>query len=268
LGKPILLRCVAQLRVVNEGTLQVEPSSLELDSGEIVAHMNCPRRAFMQNLAPAAVARQGMRGKMRFGSVIKRGFRRYLQGEYESVEEAMIAAVESGRFGGPAITAYWRCQAIQTAASCETWARDLREKLLSTGGTYELAFGDHIMRGHYDTVFEENNVQVLVRFKSGKKAVSAEEAKDDPELALAALGAEADEARLEYPRHFAYRKPARRPLSTSEGWRERWREEIERAFAEIENREIPPRPRTEKQCHNCAFISICPLHAEDEPWLG
>jgi superfamily I DNA/RNA helicase len=245
-----------------------KPSALELDAGEIVAHMNCPRRAFMQNLAPAAVARQGMRGKMRFGSAFKRGFRRYLQGEYESLEEAMSAAVESGRFGGSAITEYWRRQAIQTAASCETWARDLREKLLSTGGTFELAFGDHIMRGHHDTVFEESGARVLVRVKSGKTAASGTDAAADPELALAALGAEADEARLEYPRHFAYRKPARRPLSTSEGWRERWREETERAFAEIGDREIPPKPRTEKQCDNCAFISICPLHAEDEPWLG
>jgi hypothetical protein len=123
------------------------------------------------------------------------------------------------------------------------------------------------MRGRHDTVFEESGARILVRVKSGKTAASGADAAADPELALAALGAEADEARLEYPRHFAYRKPARRPLSTSEGWRERWREEIERAFAEIENREIPPRPRTEKLCDNCAFISICPLHAEDEPWL-
>ncbi len=220
----------------------------------------------MEGLAPAE-SRHGMRGKMRFGSAFKGGFRRYLQGEHETLEEAMVAAVESGRFGGPAITEYWRRQAVQTAASCEAWARDLREKLLSTGGTYELAFGDHTLSGHHDTVFEEADIKVLVRVKSGKKAASAEEAKADPELALAALGAGAAEARLEYPRHFAYGKPARRALSTREGWQERWREEAERALAEIESGEMLPRPRSEKHCESCAFITICPMHAEDEPWL-
>lgn len=28
------------------------------------------------------------------------------------------------------------------------------------------------------------------------------------------------------------------------------------------------RPRTPEICGRCAFISICPLHAEDEPWAG
>lgn len=244
-----------------------EPAPLVLGAGEIVAHMSCPRRAFMEGLAPGE-ARHGMRGKMRFGSAFKDGFRRYLRGEYDNLEEAMVAAVEAGRFGGPAITEYWRRQAVQTAASCEAWARDLREKLVSTGGSYELAFGDHTLRGHYDTVFEESDVRVLVRVKSGKKAASFEEASSDPELALAALGAEADEARLEYPRHFSRGKPAKRGLSTGEGWRERWHGEAERAFAEIEGGEIRSSPRSEKVCDSCAFISICPLHAEDEPWLG
>jgi superfamily I DNA/RNA helicase len=244
-----------------------EPVPLQLDAGEIVAHMNCSRRAFMEGLAGGGT-RQGMRGKMRFGSAFKNGFRRYLDGEYDTLEEATVAAVEATNFGGPAITEYWRRQAVRTAASCEEWARDLREKLLSTGGSYELAFGDHTLRGHHDIVVEESGARVLIRVKTGKTATSGADAAADPEIALAALGAGADEARLEYPRHFSYGKPAKRPLSTGEGWQELWRAEAQRAFEEISGGEIPPRPRSEKMCESCAFINICPLHAEDEPWLG
>jgi hypothetical protein len=244
-----------------------EPVPLQLDAGEIVAHMKCPRRAFMEGLARGG-ARHGMRGKMRFGSAFKDGFRRYLNGEYDTLEEAMVAAVEATNFGGPTITEYWRRQAARTAASCEAWARDLREKLLSTGDTYEISFGDHTMRGHHDTVFEGSGARVLVRVSTGKTATSGADAAADPELALAALGAGADEARLEYPRHFSYGKPAKRPLSTGEGWQELWRMEAQRAFEEISGGELPPRPRSEKICESCAFITICPLHAEDEPWLG
>ncbi len=187
-----------------------EPGPLDLDAGEVVAHMNCPRRAFMERLAPVGGGR-GMRGKARFGGAFKDGFRRFLQGEFDSLEEAALAAVEESEFGGTAIREFWRRQAAETAASCEEWAGDLRERLRSAGGHYELAVGDHTLRGRHDTLFEEGGEQVLVRVKTGKSAAPKQEAASDPELALAALGAGVEEARLEYPRHIAYGKPAKRP---------------------------------------------------------
>lgn len=244
-----------------------EPAPLTLDAGEVVSHMNCPRQAFMESLAPGEV-RRGMQGKMRFGSAFKDGLRRYLRGECGTLEEATVSAIEETNFGGSAIAEYWRRQAARTAASCESWAQDLREHLVTTGGSYELVLGDHTLRGRHDTLFDESDARVLVRVKSGKKAVSFDEAATDPELALAALGAGADEARLEYPRHFSWGKPAKRGLSTKEVWREQWRDEARRALDEISAGVLPPRPRSEKLCESCAFISICPLHAEDEPWLG
>ncbi|MDP9479874.1 MAG: ATP-dependent helicase, partial [Actinomycetota bacterium] len=64
-----------------------EPLPLELDDDGLVSHMNCPRRAFMEGLAPGE-ARHGIRGKMRFGAAFKDGFRRYLRGESDTLEDA------------------------------------------------------------------------------------------------------------------------------------------------------------------------------------
>jgi len=244
-----------------------ESTPLELEAGEIVAHMGCPRRAFMQRLARTGVG-HGMRGRMRFGSAFKDGFRRYLRGEHDSLEQAAVAAVQDRDFGGAAITEYWRRQATQTAGACEAWARNLREKLVSEGGDFEISVGDHTLRGGHDAIFDEEGERVLVRIKTGKNPVSKADAAADPELALTALGAEADGARLEYPRKFAYGAPAKRDFGPREGWREDWQTQTEHAFVEIGLGEFPARPRSESLCDRCAFVSICPLHAEEEPWLG
>jgi hypothetical protein len=69
-----------------------------------------------------------------------------------------------------------------------------------------------------------------------------------------------------YPRKLAYGKPTERALDTS--GLTALGVALESAVAEMEAGEIPARPRTPEVCGRCAFMSICPLHQEAEPWAG
>ena len=154
---------------------------------------------------------------MIFGSAFSDGLRRFLAGEHEALEEAMLASVEARDFGGPALNEYWRRQALDAVASCETWARETREKLVTPGEEWELEIGGPHRHGRHGPVIEESGEHVLVRVKTGKNLMSKAAAAEDPELALAALGADADLARYVYPRKLSYGAPAERELDTSNG---------------------------------------------------
>lgn len=71
-----------------------------------------------------------------------------------------------------------------------------------------------------------------------------------------------------HPRKLSGNKPAERPLTTDEGWREAFAGEVRGALAEMAAGEIPASPRDEALCDSCAFRITCPLHLEDEPWSG
>ncbi len=247
-----------------EGAPPESVPRLELRSWQVLAHLDCPRQAFMQRFASGG----GSTGRMRFGSAFKEGMRRYLVGECDSLEEAVLGAVGEKDFGGPALKEYWERQVRETLASCEAWAAGLREHLVSGTGSWSLEMGEHEITGEHGPVVRENGERVVVRVSTSKYPASYDDAAEDPTLALQALGAEADAAKLVYPRKLSRGKPAERPLSTDEGWRESFAGEVRQALAEMAAGEIPARPRSEGICAGCAFRITCPLHTEDEPWSG
>ena len=208
-------------------------------------------------------------GRMRFGAAFKEGLGRYLQGEHDSLEEAVLAAVGERNFGGPALEEYWMRQAREALASCEEWAAGVRKALLTGGGQWALKFGEHRVEGEHGPVIKRGRERVVLRVSTSKYPAPYAEAADDPHLALQALGAKAEGAELVYPRKLSRGKPAERPLDTkNEGWRESFAEEIRQALAEMAAGEIPARPRNEALCESCAFRITCPLHLEEEPWSG
>ena len=238
----------------------------ELRARELLLHLDCPRRAFMERISTGP-ARRGGTGRMIFGSVFGDGLRRYLEGDEDSLTDAMLATVEARDFGGPAFKEYWRRQALDAVASCEGWARETRERLVTPGGEWELEISGHAVRGRHGPVVDESGEQVLLRVKTGKNPMKYADAAADPDLALSALGADADRAIYVYPRKLSYGAPAERELDTSDGL-EGFKAQAAAAVAEMEAGEIPARPRSTDICDRCAFISICPLHMEDEPWAG
>ena len=242
------------------------PELGDLRSREILLHLDCPRRAFMEGISSGPTSRGGT-GRMLFGSVFGDGLRRFLEGENESLSDAMLASVASRDFGGPAFEEYWRRQALDAVASCEAWAHETRERLVSSGGEWEMEVGGRPVRGRHGPVVEESGERVLLRVKTGKTPMKNAEAAADPDLALSALGADVDRAKYVYPRKLSYRRPAERHLDTSGGL-ESFRAEMAAAVAEMEAGEIPARPRTSETCGRCAFVSICPLHQGGEPWAG
>ncbi|CAN5893762.1 hypothetical protein BH18ACT11_BH18ACT11_13940 [soil metagenome] len=242
------------------------PELGDLHARELLLHLDCPRRAFMERISTGP-ARRGGTGRMVFGSVFGDGLRRFLEGEEESLGEAMLASVEGRTFDGPAFKEYWRRQALEAVASCEAWAREIRERLITPGEEWEIELAEHTIHGRHGPVVEESGEHVLLRVKTGKTPMSKAEAAVDPDLALSALGADAERAKYVYPRKLSYGAPAERELDTSEGL-EGFRAEASAAVAEMEAGEIPARPRSSEICDRCAFISICPLHMEDEPWAG
>ena len=205
---------------------------------------------------------------MLFGTVFGDGLRRFLDGEGESLRDAVLASVEERDFGGPAFKEYWRRQALDAVASCEAWARETRERLVSSGGEWEIEVGGHPVRGRHGPVVEESGERVSLRVSTGKSPMKKADAAVDPELTLVALGTGVDRARYVYPRKLSYGKPAERELDTSEGWDQAFQTEAAAAVAEMEAGESLARPRSAEVCGRCAFISICPLHMEDEPWAG
>ncbi|MDP9486751.1 MAG: PD-(D/E)XK nuclease family protein, partial [Actinomycetota bacterium] len=233
-------------------------------SWQVLAHLDCPRQAFMQRFASGG----GSTGRMRFGSAFKEGMRRYLSGECDSLEEAVLGVVGEKDFGGPALKEYWERQVRETLASCEAWAAGLRENLVSGTGSWSLEMGEHEITGEHGPVVRENGERVVVRVSTSKYPASYDDAAEDPTLALQALGVEVDAAKLVYPRKLSRNKPAERPLSTDEGWREAFAGQVRQALAEVAAGEIPARPRNEGICAGCAFRITCPLHTEDEPWSG
>ncbi len=204
---------------------------------------------------------------MIFGSVFGDGLCRFLEGEEETLADAMLATVEARDFGGPAFKEFWRRQALEAVASCEAWARETRETLITTGEEWEIEVAGHTVSGRHGPVVDESGEQVLVRIKTGKNPMKLVDAAVDPDLALSALGADADRAKYVYPRKLSYGAPAERELDTSDGL-EGFRTQAAAAVAEMEAGEIPARPRSAEICGRCAFISICPLHMEEEPWAG
>jgi PD-(D/E)XK nuclease superfamily len=204
---------------------------------------------------------------MIFGSVFGDGLRRFLEGEEETLTDAMLATVEARDFGGPAFKEYWRREALDAVASCEVWARETREKLITPGEEWEIEVAGHTVRGRHGPVVNESGEHVLLRIKTGKNPMKHADAAVDPDLALSSLGADADRAKYVYPRKLSYGAPAERELDSSDGL-EGFKQEAAAAVAEMEAGEIPARPRSEEICGRCAFISICPLHMEDEPWAG
>ena len=242
------------------------PELGDLRARELLLHLECPRRAFMERISTGP-ARRGGTGRMIFGSVFGDGLRRFLEGEDESLRDAMLATVEARDFGGPAFKEYWRRQALDAVASCETWARETRDKLITPGEEWEIGVAGHTVRGRHGPVVDESGEQVLLRVKTGKNPMSKAAAADDPDLALSALGADADRAKYVYPRKLSYGAPAERELDTSAGL-EGFEAQAASAMAEMETGEIPAHPRSAEICSRCAFISICPLHMEDEPWAG
>ena len=237
----------------------------DLRARELLLHLDCPRRAFMEGIS-SGPARQGGTGRMLFGSVFGDGLGRFLEGEEESLREAMLASVASRDFGGPAFEEYWRRQALEAIASCEAWAHETRERLVSAGEEWEIEVAGHTVRGRHGPVVEEDGERVLLRIRTGRTAMSKAQAASDPDLALSTLGADVDRATYIYPRKIAYHRPTERALDTS-GLTD-FRAALESAVSEMEAGEIPARPRTPEVCNRCAFMSICPLHQEAEPWAG
>jgi len=251
--------------VTRTGGAPPEPvESLAARSWEVLAHLDCTRRAFMQRFSSG----RGSTGRMSFGSAFKEGVRRYLSGEHDSLEEAVLGAVGEKDFGGPAFGAYWERQARETLASCEEWATGVRETLVSGNGSCSLAAGEHEVRGEHGPIVREDGERVVLRVSTSKYPASYADEATDPALALQALGAEADGAKLVYPRKLSRGKPAERPLDTGEGREEAFEGEVRLALAEMAAGEMPARPRDERLCDGCAFRIACPLHAEDDPWLG
>ena len=242
------------------------PELGDLHARDLLGHMNCPRRAFMERIS-SGPARRGGTGRMLFGSVFGDGLRRFLDGEGGTLRDAVLASVEARDFGGPAFKDYWRRQALDAVASCEAWAGETREKLVSPGGEWEIEVGERTVRGRHGPVVEESGERVLLRVTTAKSAMKKTDAATDPDLALVVLGSTVDQAKYVYPRKISYGKPTERNLDTSGGL-EWFRAKVEAAVAEMEAGDIPARPRSAEVCGRCAFISICPLHMEDEPWDG
>lgn len=247
-----------------EGAPPERVPRLGLSSWELLAHLDCPRRAFLERFSAGGPST----GRMRFGSAFKEGMKRYLSGESDSLEEAVLGAVGEKDFGGPALDEYWERQARETLATCEAWAAGLREALVSEAGPWTLEADGHEVRGAHGPIIGENGGRVVLRVSTSKYPASYADAAEEPTLALQALGTEAQGAKLVYPRKLSRGKPAERPLAIEEGWREAFAGEVRRALAEMAAGEIPARPRNEGICEGCAFRTICPLHAEDEPWSG
>ena len=238
----------------------------DLRAMELLLHLDCPRRAFMERISTGP-ARRGGTGRMIFGSVFGDGLRLYLEGDEDSLTDAMLATVEARDFGGPAFKEYWRRQALDAVASCEDWARETRKRLITPGEEWELEISGHTVHGRHGPVVDESDEHVLLRVKTGKNPMKHADAAADPDLALSALGADADRAIYVYPRKLSYGAPAERELDTSNGLEE-FEAQAATAVAEMEAGEIPAEPRSPEICGRCAFISICPLHMEDEPWAG
>ena len=247
-----------------EGVPPEPAARLALRSWEVISHLNCPRQAFLTRHTSGG----GSSGRMLFGSAFKEGMRRYLSGERDSLETAVLEAVGEKDFGGPALDAYWERQARETLASCEGWADGLRETLLEVEGSWTLQVGEHEVRGKHGPIVQEDNKRVVLRVSTSKYPASKAEAAEDPDLALQVLGTGADGARLVYPRKISYRKPAERHLSGDEENREAFAQSLREALAEMAAGEAPARPKSEGVCVGCAFRVTCPLHIEDDPWLA
>lgn len=247
-----------------EGEMPEPAGRVEARSGEVLGHLDCPRKAFMERHAGGG----GVNGRMRFGAAFKEGLGRYLRGEHASLEESVLGAIEEKEFGGPAFKKYWSRQARETLDSCEDWAAEVRESLVSAGGRWSRDLDGNEVSGEHGPILEQEGERMLLRVSTSKYPARKEDAAGDTRLAIEAFGADVDEAALIYPRKFSYGKPAERPLDTSEGWREDLEAEVRQALLEMASGAFPPRPRSKDLCGKCDFRITCPLHMENEPWGG
>ena len=236
----------------------VPPELGDLRARELLLHLECPRRAFMERISTGP-ARRGGTGRMIFGSVFGDGLRRFLAGEDESLRDAMLATVEARDFGGPAFKEYWRRQALDAVASCEEWARETREKLITPGGEWEIEVAGHTVRGRHGPVVDESGEHVLLRVKTGKNPMTYADAAADPDLALSALGADVDRAKYVYPRKLSYGAPAERELDTSDGL-EGFGVQAASAVAEMEAGEIPAAPGAPRSAAAAPSSASAPAH--------
>ena len=246
--------------------MTVDPDFGDLRAHEVLGHLECPLRAFLGKISSGGVWRGGT-GRMAFGAVFSDGLRRFLDGETSSLTEAVLEGVEARDFGGPALKEYWKRQALDTVATCEAWAAETRDRLITSGGEWDLKIGGHTISGRHGPVVEEDGDRVLLRVTTGKSLMSKADAATRTDLALPALGVGVERAKYVYARKLAYGAPTERNLDTSNGL-EGFRDELGVAVGEMERGGIPARPRKPEICDNCAFRSICPLHKEDEPWAG
>lgn len=210
-----------------------------------------------------------MDNRGRFGAAFKEGLAEYLGGRAGSPEEAVLSALESRGFGGPAFEAHWRRQAESALAGISGTLKELREEMIEENGTWEIEAGDHSVRGRHGPVVrkEQDGERVLVRLTTSKNVASYADVQRDLSLGLEALGAEAGEARVLYPRKLlASGAPNERRQTLSADREEELRAGVERALTELAAGEIPARPADEAECGRCDFSDVCPLHEQRGPW--
>ena len=181
--------------------------------------------------------------------------------------DAVLATVEARDFGGPAFKEYWRRQALDAVASCEEWARETRERLVSSGGEWELEIVGHTVRGRHGPVVEESGEHVLLRVKTGKNPMKQGGRGRGPRPRALGPRGRRGPGEVRLPEKALLRR-ARRARARHLGRAGGIPGEAAAAIAEMEAGEIPARPRSAEICDRCAFMSICPLHMEDEPWAG
>ena len=263
-------------RQYTTGSPQPAAERLEARSHEVLDHLECPRRAFLGGLSEfAATGRRSDEsggGSMKFGSAFNSGLGRYLNGEFHSLEAALVAEVPNQRFGGRAVEEYWLREARKLARDCEAWAAKVRENLAASAAEFTVEVpaesGGHLVHGISGPVVEEGGERVVLKVRTGKGSITQAQAASDPSLALAVLGSESD-ARAKFVLVRDIKKsglPGERKLNAAPENLEMIRAEVSTALRELAAGELPARPCDEGICSRCDFRQVCPAHPEEEPW--
>ncbi|AHY47829.1 UvrD/REP helicase N-terminal domain [Rubrobacter radiotolerans] len=248
------------------------PDRSDLREGEVVAAIECPRRAFMRRLGRSVgrspqEAGGTLYGRGAFGKVFLAGFEAFLAGKHETLSEAVGREVAEGEFGGPAFGEHWRREVERVCPGCEEWAREVRREVVETGGEWTLEFSRRKVTGRHGPVLERAGERVHLKVSTGatrsQKSVEA-----DPSLALRTLGAGAGAAEARFVREVQKRsgRPAKRTLGGSEGWSAGFESEVRELLEGLLGGDHPPKPRDEAVCGRCEFRAVCPAHREEAPW--
>ncbi|WP_162924321.1 ATP-dependent DNA helicase [Rubrobacter indicoceani] len=248
------------------------PHSGDLREREVVALVECPRRALMRRLSNAVGRSEAdpggaFYGKGAFGRVFLAGFEEFLSGRHDTLAEAIGRQVEKGEFGGPAFSEHWRREVERVCPGCEAWAGEVRSQLTETGGDWTLTFGKRKVTGRHGPVLERAGRRVHLKVSTGGTQ-SQKLVERDPSLSLKTLGAGAEAAEARYVQEIqkTSRQPAKRTLGGSEGWREDFEGEVRALLEGLLVGEHPPTPKDEAICERCEFKPVCPAHREAEPW--